>query len=175
MSFSNINRVVLVARLTRDPELRALPSGQSVCSLRVACNGSRRDSDGDFQERPNYFDVSAFGMQAESISRYTRRGSLVAIDGRLEWREWETAEQQRRQAVSIVAESVEFLGSPEADEPRMADADAQQGGDGTGAQDDDAEQDGGAEQDIDAQDRAEQEEPEQADGAAARAEEELVF
>jgi single-strand DNA-binding protein len=110
MSFTNLNRVVLVGRLTRDPELRALPSGQSVCGLRVACNGRRRDADGDYQERPNYFDVSTFGAQAEAVSRYTRRGSQVAIDGRLEWREWETPEQQRRQAVSIVAEAIEFLG-----------------------------------------------------------------
>jgi single-strand DNA-binding protein len=110
MSFSNLNRVVLVARLTRDPELRALPSGQSVCSLRVACNGTRRDADGEYQERPNYFDVSTFGAQAEAVNRHIRRGSQVAIDGRLEWREWETAEQQRRQTVSIVAETIEFLG-----------------------------------------------------------------
>jgi single-strand DNA-binding protein len=119
MSFSSINRVVLVARLTRDPELRALPSGQSVCSLRVVCNGTRRDGDGDYHERPNYFDVSAFGGQAENIDRYTRRGSLVAIDGRLEWREWETAEQQRRQTVSIVADTVQFLDSPPAPEEQQ--------------------------------------------------------
>jgi single-strand DNA-binding protein len=111
MSYSNINRVVLVGRLTRDPELRALPSGGIVCSLRVACNGVRKDGDG-YQERPNYFDVSAFGAQGESIERYLRKGSRLALDGRLEWREWETVEGHKRQAVSIVADSVEFLDSP---------------------------------------------------------------
>jgi single-strand DNA-binding protein len=105
----NINRVVLVGRLTRDPELRALPSGKSVCSLRIACNSSRKDSDGEFAERPNYFDVSVYGAPAESVSRYMRRGSRVGVDGRLEWREWETSEQERRQAVSIVADTVQFL------------------------------------------------------------------
>lgn len=105
----NINRVVLVGRLTRDPELRALPSGKSVCSLRIACNSSRKDPDGEFAERPNYFDVSVYGAPAESVSRYTRRGSRVGVDGRLEWREWETSEQERRQAVSIVADTVQFL------------------------------------------------------------------
>jgi single-strand DNA-binding protein len=112
MSNFNINRVVLVGRLTRDPELRALPSGISVCSLRVACNSSRRDDEGNYQERPNFFDVSVFGASAESVSRYMRKGSRVAADGRLEWREWETGDQQKRQAVSIVADTVQFLDSP---------------------------------------------------------------
>jgi single-strand DNA-binding protein len=112
MSFFSINRVILVGRLTRDPELRSLPSGTSVSSLRVACNGSRKDADGSYSERPNYFDVSVFGASAESVDRYMRKGSRIAIDGRLEWREWETADQQRRQAVSVVAETVQFLDSP---------------------------------------------------------------
>ncbi len=107
-----INRVVLVGRLTRDPELRALPSGTSVCGLRLACNSSCKDADGEFIERPNYFDVSVFGAAGRGVGRYMRRGSRVAIDGRLEWREWETAEQERRQAVSIVADTVQFLDSP---------------------------------------------------------------
>lgn len=112
MSYSNINRVVLVGRLTRDPEIRATPSGRTVCSLRVACNGLRRDSDGGYSQKPGFFDVSVFGGPAEAVQRYTRKGSKVAVDGRLEWREWETEEQQRRQAVSIVADSVEFLDGP---------------------------------------------------------------
>ena len=112
MSYFTINRVVLVGRLTRDPELRALPSGTSVCGLRIACNSSYKDADGELVERPNFFDVSAYGAAGESVSRYMRRGSRVAVDGRLEWREWETAEQERRQAVSIVADTVQFLDSP---------------------------------------------------------------
>jgi|ERR1700677_335040 len=112
MSYFNINRVVLIGRLTKDPELRALPSGSSVCNLRIACNSSRRDADGEFLERPNFFDVSVFGAPGESVSEYMRRGSRVAVDGHLEWREWETAAQERRQAVSIVADTVQFLDSP---------------------------------------------------------------
>lgn len=109
MSYSNINRVVLVGRLTKDPELHELPSGQNVCDLRVACNGSRRNPEGGYHERPHYFDVSVFGAQAENVSRYLVKGSAIAVDGRLEWRAWETAEQQKRQAVKIVAESIQFL------------------------------------------------------------------
>jgi single-strand DNA-binding protein len=112
MSYFSINRVVLVGRLTHDPELRALPSGTSVCGMRIACNSSRREADGEFVERPNYFDVSVYGSQAERVSEYMHRGNRLAIDGRLEWREWETAEQQKRQAVSIVADRVQFLDGP---------------------------------------------------------------
>ncbi len=108
MSYSSINRVVLIGRLTRDPELRELPSGQHVCNLRIACNGLKRD-EGEYRERPHYFDVGAFAGLAENVARYMRKGSLVAIDGRLEWREWETAELQKRQSVSVVAENVQFL------------------------------------------------------------------
>ena len=109
MPYADINRVVLVGRLTQDPELRTLPSGQSVSNLRIACNGTRRDADGEYHERPHYFDVATFAGQAETVCRYLRKGRRIAIDGRLEWREWETDEHHKRQAVSVVAESIEFL------------------------------------------------------------------
>lgn len=111
MSYFNINRVVLVGRLTREPELRALPSGTSVCALRIACNTSRRDAEGELREKPNFFDVDVYGAAAESVTNYMHRGSRVGVDGRLEWREWEAADQQKRQAVSIVADTVQFLDS----------------------------------------------------------------
>jgi single-strand DNA-binding protein len=109
MSYSNINRVVLVGRLTSEPELRALPSGTNVCGLRLACNTTRKNTEGDYVEKPNFFNVSAFGALGESVHRYMSRGRRVAVDGRLEWREWETSEGAKRQAVEIVAESVQFL------------------------------------------------------------------
>jgi len=112
MSSFTINRVVLIGRLTKDPELRALPSGIGVCNLRIACNSARRDTDGEYRDKPNYFDVSVFGAAAENVSRCTYKGSRVAIDGRLEWREWETSDQQKRQAVSVVADTVLFLDRP---------------------------------------------------------------
>jgi len=118
MSSFTINRVVLIGRLTKDPELRALPTGSGVCNLRVACNSARRDTEGEYHDTPNYFDVSAFGGTAESVSRYTRKGSRVAIDGRLQWREWETSAQQKRQTVSVVADTVMFLDSP-SERPEM--------------------------------------------------------
>lgn len=112
MSSFTVNRVVLIGNLTKDPELRSLPSGSSVCNLRVACNSTRRDAEGEFQEKPNFFDVTAFGALADSVGRYTRKGRRVAIDGRLDWREWETSDGQKRQTVSVLADTVMFLDSP---------------------------------------------------------------
>ena len=108
---ANINRVVLVGNLTRDPELRHTPSGTAVCSLRVAVNSRRRDESGQWVDKPNYFSISVFGNQAESCAQYLSKGRPVAIDGRLDWREWQTQDGQKREAVEIVAESVQFLGS----------------------------------------------------------------
>ncbi|MGC9220233.1 MAG: single-stranded DNA-binding protein [Solirubrobacteraceae bacterium] len=105
----NINRVTITGNLTRDPELRALPSGTSVCELRVACNGRRRNADGQWEDDPNYFNVSVWGQQGENCKRYLSKGRGVAIDGRLRWHEWE-ADGQKRQAVDIIAETVQFLG-----------------------------------------------------------------
>ena len=111
MAATNINRVVLTGNLTRDPELRSLPSGTPVCSLRIACNTRRKGSSGEWEDKPNYFDVTVWGAQGENCSRFLSKGRPVAIDGRLEWREWETQDGQKRQAVEIVADSVQFLGS----------------------------------------------------------------
>ena len=108
---ASINRVVLVGNLTRDPELKQLPSGSSVCSLRVAVNSRRKDETGQWVDKPNYFSVSVFGNQAESCSQYLSKGRPVAIDGRLDWREWQAQDGSKREAVEIVAESVQFLGS----------------------------------------------------------------
>lgn len=105
----NINRVIITGNLTRDPEMRALPSGTSVCQLRIACNGRRRNAEGRWEDDPNYFNVSVFGQQGENCQRYLQRGRPVAIDGRLRWHEWE-ADGQRRSAVDIIAETVQFLG-----------------------------------------------------------------
>src|ERR671916_2767133 len=114
MAATNINRVVLTGNLTRDPELRSLPSGMAVCSLRVACNTRRKDGSGQWVDKPNYFDVTVWGAQGENCANYLSKGRPVAIDGRLEWREWEDKQSgQKRQAVDIVADSVQFLGSRE--------------------------------------------------------------
>jgi single-strand DNA-binding protein len=112
MAATNINRVVLTGNLTRDPELRSLPSGTSVCNLRVACNTRRKDASGEWVDKPNYFDVTVWGAQGENCAQYLSKGRPVAVDGRLEWREWEEKETgKKRQSVDIIADSVQFLGS----------------------------------------------------------------
>jgi single-strand DNA-binding protein len=110
---ANINRVVLVGNLTRDPELRHTPSGTAICKLRVAVNTRQKDpSTGEWGEKPNYFDVTVWGNQGESCAQYLSKGRPVGIDGRLDWREWEDKQTgQKRQAVEIIADSVQFLGS----------------------------------------------------------------
>jgi single-strand DNA-binding protein len=108
---TNINRVIITGNLTADPELRSLPSGTSVCKLRVACNTRRKDNaTGDWVDKSNYFDVTVWGAQGENCARYLSKGRPVAVDGRLEWREWETPEGHKRQAIDIIADSVQFLG-----------------------------------------------------------------
>jgi single-strand DNA-binding protein len=114
MAATNINRVVMTGNLTADPELRSLPSGMSVCSLRIACNTRRKDgASGEWVDKPNYFNVTVWGAQGENASRYLAKGRPVAIDGRLEWREWEAQDGTKRSAIDIIADSVQFLGSRE--------------------------------------------------------------
>jgi single-strand DNA-binding protein len=111
---TNINRVVLTGNLTKDPELRSLPSGTSVCELRIACNSRRKDqSSGEWTDKPNFFNVKVWGAQGENAARYLAKGRPVAIDGRLDWREWEAQDGTKRQAIDIIADSVQFLGSRE--------------------------------------------------------------
>src|SRR3954447_18034270 len=107
---ANINRVILIGNLTRDPELRHTPSGTAVCSLRLAVNSRRKDQTGQWVEKPNYFDVTVWGQQGENCAQYLAKGRPVGVDGRLEWREWDAQDGTKRQAVEIIADGVQFLG-----------------------------------------------------------------
>lgn len=111
---ANINRVVLTGRLTRDPELRNLPSGMSVCSLRLAFSTRKKDaSTGEWGEKSNFIDVTIWGRQGELASQYLVKGRAVALDGRLEWREWQDQQGNNRQSIEVVADNIEFLGGPQ--------------------------------------------------------------
>jgi single-strand DNA-binding protein len=111
MAATNINRVVLTGNLTRDPELNATSTGTSVCKLRLAVNTRRRDASGEWVDKPNYFDITVWGAQGENCAQYLSKGRPVAVDGRLEWREWEDKDGNKRQAIDVIADSVQFLGS----------------------------------------------------------------
>ncbi|MDX6408765.1 MAG: single-strand DNA-binding protein [Gaiellaceae bacterium] len=110
---ANINRVVLVGNLTKDPELRHTPSGTAVCKLRIAVNTRQKDPQGNWGDKPNYFDVTVWGNQGESCAQYLSKGRPVGVDGRLDWREWDAQDGSKRQAVEIIADTVQFLGSRE--------------------------------------------------------------
>jgi single-strand DNA-binding protein len=126
---ASINRVVLVGNLTRDPELRHTPSGTAVCSLRLAVNTRRKDESGQWTDKPNYFDITVWGQQGENCAQYLAKGRPVAVDGRLEWREWEAQDGAKRQAVEVVAESVQFLGGRQESEGNYVPAGAAASGD----------------------------------------------
>lgn len=112
MAASNVNVVVITGNLTQDPELRSTNSGTSVCELRVAVNSRRKDQSGQWVDKPNFFNVVVFGAQGENCATYLSRGRPVAVEGRLDWREWEAKEGGgKRQSVQIIANSVQFLGS----------------------------------------------------------------
>lgn len=112
MAASNINRVTITGNLTRDPELRSTGGGLSVCGLRVAVNSRRKDGSGNWVDKPNYLDVTVFGAQGENCANYLSKGRPVAVDGRLDWSEWEAKDGSgKRQKVEIIADTVQFLGS----------------------------------------------------------------
>jgi single-strand DNA-binding protein len=109
---TNINVVVVTGNLTRDPELKSTSGGTAVCKLRVAVNSRRRDQGGEWVDKPNFFDVTVFGAQGENCATYLSKGRPVAVEGRLEWSEWDASDGSgKRSKVEIIANSVQFLGS----------------------------------------------------------------
>jgi single-strand DNA-binding protein len=107
----DINRVTLVGRLTRDPELQHLPSGTPVLRLGLAVNGRMQDGAGQWVDKPNFFDVKVFGNQAEFLGQHLAKGRRVGVDGRLDWSSWEAQDGSKRSKVEVIAQSVQFLDS----------------------------------------------------------------
>lgn len=106
----NVNRVIVAGNLTRDPELRYTPSGLAVTKFGIAINRVYTTSDGERREEVDYIPIVVWGKQAESCSQYLSKGRPVLIDGRLQYRSWETPEGQKRSAIEVVAFRVQFLG-----------------------------------------------------------------
>lgn len=109
----SINRVVISGNLTRDPELRATPSGMSVLQLGIAVNDRRKNpQSGEWEDVPNFFDVIVFGQRGESLSRFLSKGSKVAVEGKLRWSSWDDKTTgQKRSKVEIIADDIEFMSS----------------------------------------------------------------
>lgn len=104
----SINQVILMGNLTRDPELRTTPSGQSVCSFSLAVNRSWQGQDGTQQDAVDYFDITAWGKLGELVNQYLTKGRRCLVQGRLSQRSWEQ-DGQKRSKVEVVASDVTFL------------------------------------------------------------------
>lgn len=103
-----LNKVLLVGNLTRDPELKALPSGIKVCSFSLATNRVWKDQNGQRQEATDYHNVVVFGRQAETSSQYLKKGSNAMVEGRLQTRSWDGQDGKKQYRTEIVADRVQF-------------------------------------------------------------------
>src|SRR5687767_14145359 len=103
---SDINRVILVGRMTRDPEVRYTSGGMPIVNIGLAVNGRQKDASGQWAEKPNFFDVKFFGERFERAAASLSKGSRIGIDGRLEWSQWET-DGQKRSKVEVVAQDLQ--------------------------------------------------------------------
>ena len=102
----------LTGRITAEPELRAIPSGKSTCTLRLAFNTPRKNQSGAWEDKRNFVNVNVWGGQAESCAKNLVKGQMVAVTGRLDYREWQTPDGSKRNALEVVANSVQFLMKP---------------------------------------------------------------
>lgn len=110
-----LNVVAIIGRMVKDPELKTTNSGKSVCSFRIANDSGYKDASG--QNQTNWLDVTAWGKTAEFVCKYFPKGVLIAIDGRLQTRQYQDKNGQNRTAVEIVAQNVSFCGSKESASP----------------------------------------------------------
>lgn len=107
---ANFNKVILMGNLTRDPQLRYLPSNTAVCDFGLAVNRKWRGQDGEMKEETCFVDVDAFGRSAETIKQYMNKGKPILVEGRLRFHQWTTDDGQKRSKLSVVAESFQFVG-----------------------------------------------------------------
>ena len=109
---ASYNRVILVGNLTRDPELRYIPSGTAVTDVGLAVNDRRKNADGEWVDETTFVDVTLWGRQAEVAGEYLSKGSPVLIEGRLKLDTWETNEGQKRSKLKVVGQRMQMLGAP---------------------------------------------------------------
>ncbi len=119
------NRAIIIGNLTRDPELKALPSGIQVANLGLATNRVWKDKNGAKQETTDYHNVVIFGRQAETAAQYLRKGSSVLVEGRMQTRSWDAQDGTKRYRTEVVADRIQF--GPKRDGASSAPAAASQG------------------------------------------------
>jgi single-strand DNA-binding protein len=105
---ASLNKVILLGNLTRDPELRYTPNGTPVSTFGLAVNRRYRQGD-EWKDEVCYIDIVTYGRQAETAGEYLNKGSLAMIEGRLQWRSWETDEGQKRSKHEVVASNIQFM------------------------------------------------------------------
>ena len=110
---ASFNKVILMGRLTRDPETRVTASGLTICKLGLACSRAYATKDGERKEETTFIDVDAFGKQAEVITKYMRKGRPLMVEGRLKLDQWESNDGQKRSKLGVVLETFQFLGNRE--------------------------------------------------------------
>lgn len=103
-----LNKVMLIGNLTRDPELKALPSGQQLCNLGLATNRVYKDKDGQQQKATEFHSIVVWGRQAETCGQYLKKGQSVMVEGRLQTRSWDGQDGQKKYKTEIVADRVQF-------------------------------------------------------------------
>jgi len=107
-----INRVTVSGNLTRDPELRATSSGLSVLNIGMAVNDRRKNQEtGQWEDQPNFVDVTVFGARADALSSILSKGFKIAVDGKLRWSQWENKQGERRSKLEIIADEIELMTS----------------------------------------------------------------
>src|SRR3989344_1877993 len=104
----NLNKVFIIGRLTADPELRTTPSGDHVVSFSIATNRYWRTKEGERKESTEFHNIVAWGRQAEVINQFSKKGSIIMIEGRLQTRSWEGKDGQTRRTTEIVAENIQL-------------------------------------------------------------------
>lgn len=112
---SGINKVFILGNLVKDPELKQLDSGSSVCDLRIATNRKYKNKSGDVVEEVTYIDVGTWGREAENCHQYLRKGSQVIVEGRLKTDNWQDADGNNRSKLFVHSERVHFTGGREND------------------------------------------------------------
>lgn len=103
-----LNKAIIIGNLTRDPELKSLPSGIKVCTFAVATNRVYKDKNGARQESTDYHNIVAFARQAETTAQYMKKGSNVLVEGRIQTRSWDAPDGTKKYRTEIVAERIQF-------------------------------------------------------------------
>ncbi len=103
-----LNKALVIGNLTRDPEMRALPSGIKVCTFSLATNRVWKDKNGARQESADYHNIVVFGRQAETTAQYLKKGSSALVEGRMQTRSWDAQDGTKKYRTEIVADRVQF-------------------------------------------------------------------